>query len=143
VSKTAPIFDDGNTPFSVTNRATIGKALAALLSNPSLLAEAKNRYIYLASHTTTQSELLDTLEKVSGEKWKVERLDPAAFIRENQEKSARGDFSGGSGLIRALAFTEVDGVANCDYRPLGVWNKKLGLPEERLEEDIKRNLAHI
>ena len=54
-----------------------------------------------------------------------------------KEKSAKGDFSGVSGLIRALAVAEIDGVATSDFRPLGVWNKKLGLPEESLEEDVK------
>ena len=74
--------------------------------------------------------MLGILEKVSGEKWKVESVDSATFIRESKEKSARGDFSGVSGLIRALAVAEIDGVANADFRPLGVWNEKLGLPEE-------------
>jgi len=87
--------------------------------------------------------VLGTLEKVSGEKWKVERVESATFIRESQQKSAKGDFSGVSGLIRALAVAEVDSVANCDFRPLGVWNKQLGLPEESLEEDVKAILAKI
>jgi hypothetical protein len=130
-------------PFSLTNTNTIGKALAALLSNPSLLAEAKNRYIYLSSHTTTQQQLLAALEKVMGAKWSVEHVDSATFIRESQEKIAKGDFFGVSGLIRTLCLVEIEGVANTDYRPLGLWNQKLGLPEENLEEDLKAILAKI
>ena len=87
--------------------------------------------------------MLAPLEKVSGEKWKVERINSAAFIEDSQQKSAKGDFSGVSGLIRALAVAEIEGVANADFRPLGVWNEKLGLPEESLEEDIKNILAKI
>jgi hypothetical protein len=74
---------------------------------------------------------------------KVERVDSATFIRESQEKSAKGDFTGVSGLIRALAVVEIDGVANSDFRPLGVWNQKLGLPEESFEGDIKGVLAKV
>jgi hypothetical protein len=46
-------------------------------------------------------------------------------------------------LIRALAVVEIDGVANADFRPLGVWNAKLGLPEESLEQDANAILADI
>jgi hypothetical protein len=65
----------------VTNTTTIGKALASLLGSPSLLTEAKNRYIYLASHTVTQAELLGALENGSRETWTVEHIDAAAFVR--------------------------------------------------------------
>lgn len=73
----------------------------------------------------------------------MEHVDSATFISESRERIAKGDLSGGSGLIRALAVVEIEGVANADFRSLGVWNKKLGLPEESLEEDVKANLAKV
>jgi hypothetical protein len=128
----------GNTPVSESNLAQIGRALVAILS-PGHLTETKNKYVYIESHTLTQNEILAALEKVSGKKWTVtDTIKTEDVIPAELEKFKNGDYSSVPPLILSAIYYK---SALGDSRKTGLWNERLGLPKEDLEEDIKRILS--
>ena len=140
-TQTAQIWDDGDVPFAVTNLPDIGKALAAILTNPEAYAASRNQFVYLASHIVTQRQLVAAAEAATGKAWPVEKLDGQQLIRSSSEKLAKGDASGVMLLIQGLAFARIKGRALSDYKTVGIWDQRLGLPQASLEEDVKQILA--
>jgi len=130
-SKTVTLIDNGTTPFSSTNLSQIGKALIAILQHP---AETANKYIYVSSFNISQSDILAVFEKVSGEKWTAKNVDSKELIQDATKRFQAGDFGAISDLIRGAAFGE-QGLG--DSRPAGLWNERLGLQQEDLEETVK------
>lgn len=60
-------LDGGNTKFSTTTRATAGKAVVGVLSNPE---ETKPRAVYVQSAVLTMRDLFGlTREALGGEEW--------------------------------------------------------------------------
>lgn len=135
--KTATIWDGGDTPFSTSNLSTIGLALVKLLSSPSAVKESANQYVYIESHTVSQNEILDGLQKLTGNAWSVkDKKDSKEVIPAETEKLKKGDYSGIAQLILAAAYAP---AAYGDFRKVsgGLWNEKLGLPKEDLEKSLK------
>ncbi|CAO2651073.1 Nn.00g093700.m01.CDS01 [Neocucurbitaria sp. VM-36] len=130
--KTATLFDDGKAHFTGTNLEQIGLALVKSLEKADL---TKNQYVYISSFRTTQREILAVAEKVTGSKWTVTNVDVKEYIKQAQAKLEKGDFSG----IPALIVGATYGVENelGDFSSEGLWNEKLGLPKENLEDTIK------
>ncbi|KAH8903573.1 NAD(P)-binding protein [Coniochaeta sp. PMI_546] len=62
--KTAKLYDGGNRVFSVVTRATIGKAVSAVLLHPD---ETKNRVVKVHDAAPTLKTLLATVQKAVGE----------------------------------------------------------------------------
>lgn len=61
-------------PFSTGTRDLVPKVLTEILSTPEHMEDTKNKFIHLASYTTTQNEVLEVVEKLTGEKFEVQRL---------------------------------------------------------------------
>jgi len=57
------IWDSGDVKFSTTTRATIGKAVAAVLAQPEKTA---NQFLFISSFEITQNERVASLEKATG-----------------------------------------------------------------------------
>lgn len=130
-SKSATIYAPGTQRFSASNQAFIGRALAALLLNPSAFV---NQYVYIASFTTSQNEILAALEKASGT-YKTETSTVDALIAQGRGKFEKGDYMGGfPDLILANLY---GGEGNDHEAGEGLANEKLGLTKESLEESIK------
>lgn len=134
----ATVWDDGSVPFSTTNTALIGKTLVKVLTDPAAYEDSENKYIYLASHTTSQAELVAASEKVLGKKFEVTTINGSQTFEENREKLSKGDFSAVLPLLKAVAFAKIDGAALADFREFGVFNDKHGVKDISLEEDLKR-----
>ncbi|KAF1953129.1 NAD(P)-binding protein [Byssothecium circinans] len=134
-SKTATLIDDGKGVFSASNLRHIGRALVKVLENA---AETRNKYIYVSSFETSQAELLSWVEKVSGQKWTVKNVTSKEMIQLGNEKLKRGDFSGIVELIKASCF---GGEGLGDLRLAGLWNEKLGLEKDDLEESVRVALS--
>ncbi|KAG0648086.1 Bifunctional pinoresinol-lariciresinol reductase 2 [Hyphodiscus hymeniophilus] len=131
--KTAIIFDSGNEPFNGTNVGTIGLAIASILQHP---AKTANRYLNIASFTTTQNTLLKILEEETGEEWTVTHLKTDDSFKSAEEKLAKGDYSAFGDYLKPHLYGDGKGHANV---PLA--NEELGLPKEDLRETIKMALA--
>lgn len=150
------IYDSGSQPFEATSVAQVTRAVTATLVHASATA---NQYIYINSFTLTQNKVLDALEKASGTKWDVSYSMAKEFGDESLQKlkesesqtpvrmSPSGDYPDGA--------PELISVVIYGYRPDGVvslndfegkakmWNQKLGLKEEDLDETVKRVLEKI
>jgi hypothetical protein len=137
-AKKATLWDGGKAPFTATNVRTIARSIVKLLTDPTAYEESKNKYIYTASHNTSQAEILAVAEKVTGAKFDVETVSGEKIFTENKEKLQKGDMSAVFPLIQALAFATIDGKHLCDLQTMGIFNDKYGVKDVSLEEDIKR-----
>jgi hypothetical protein len=143
-NKTALLLSGGTAKFNTTNLATVGLAIARILSLPvtssstASLSEFGNRFVYVRSFFTSQREILDAVQKVTkttDADWTITHVDGQAFIDEGPAKLAKGDFSGMLNLVYGNAMTEGHGG---DFeRTRGVSNGVLGLPEESLEDAVR------
>ncbi|KAL6835502.1 NmrA-like family domain-containing protein [Trichoderma camerunense] len=89
--KTAVIWDDGNSRSSMSTFKTIAQAIIQIFADPTSREEAKNQYIRIATVTTTQNEILQALERVSGTKFQVTRIETAEGKRLGDQHLAPGD----------------------------------------------------
>lgn len=131
--KTATIFDSGNEPFTGTNVRTIGLAVASILQHPT---ETANRYLNIASFTTTQNKILSILEEETGEKWTVTNAKTDDSFKLAEEKLAKGDYSAFGDYLKKHLFKDGEGHSDA---PLA--NAELGLPKDDLRETIKAVLT--
>ncbi|KAI1424953.1 hypothetical protein F5Y12DRAFT_420887 [Xylaria sp. FL1777] len=129
--KTATIFDSGNEPYQATNLPHIGKAVAAVLRHPELTT---NRYISIASFNPTQNQILELVEKLTGEKWTVNQLSTSEQQQIGSEKLSKGDYSAFSNFLRKRVYEDGAGLA-----VKGPDNAidLLGLGEEDLEGSLQ------
>lgn len=134
-NKTATLIDDGKAIFSSTNLRQIGLAVVKVLEHAE---ETKNQVVFVSSFETSQKELLEKAEKLTGEKFKVEHVTSKDLRAAGYKKIEAKDFSGILELIQASVSGE-DSVA--DHRPFGLWNEKLGLEKEDLDEALKAGLS--
>jgi hypothetical protein len=137
----ATVWDDGSVPFSTTNLRIIAATIVKLLTDPIAYEDSKNKYIYTASHTTTQAELLEAAEKATGKKFDITTVHGAQVLQEGKEKVQTGDLSGIRNIIQAIAFAKIDGKALTDYREFGIFNDKYGINDISVDEDVKNLIA--
>ena len=125
------LYDGGTAKYEATNLPQIGRAVAAILKSD----EAKNRYVYVNSFTISQSEVLATLEKVTGSKFEVTDGTREGLKKSGLGKMEAGDMSGVVEAISAQIFN-LDGYNNYSQTK-DLWNEKLGLPKEDLEVTLR------
>lgn len=134
----ATIYDGGNYEGEWTNVGRIGEAVAAALS-PEHVAETANEYVYINSFTITQNQVLAALEKSTGQKFEVTE-DTTAGLRERlleRRKKDPSDFAAAMGLIVASAYGQGEMNEYSKYVEGGLWNKRLGLGEESMEQTVR------
>jgi hypothetical protein len=131
----AYLLDGGNVKFSGSNLGFIGKAVIKILDKPQ---ETANKLLYVHSHHVTQLEVLEALEKVTGDKF--ERIDQDS---EEELKVARPKMLDGDGEAREEVVA-VWGVVASDWKgKKGFANELLGLQEEDLEDTIRKVVARL
>lgn len=125
----AIIYNGGAQRHCVTNLPTVGKAVAAVLSQPEKTA---NKYIHIASFQTTQKEVLALLEKATATKWEISKTTSEESHNIGMEKLERGDVMGSLvPLICSVVYDDELGI----YEDLD--NEMLGLPKEDLDTTVK------
>ncbi|KAF3062066.1 Isoflavone reductase like protein IRL [Daldinia childiae] len=135
-SHRAKLFDAGTVPFGATNLHTISHALFSLLSSPSNFADLQNKYIHIASHMTTQQEILAALEKITGKTWEKVPVNGRELSQTSLEKFQKGDSGALTGLIQAMTWGKLGDENLGDFRGEKLYNERLGLPKEDLEADV-------
>jgi len=131
------LIDSGNEPYSTSSLPFIGKAVAAILQKPE---ETANKYLNIAGVTTTQHEVLQIVEKLTGDTFEVTHISSAVSERIGDEKLTKGDYSAFGNYLEQFLFA--DGAGNGlkgDENAIGL----LGLEEENLEEVVKDVLADV
>ncbi|KAF1852136.1 isoflavone reductase family protein [Cucurbitaria berberidis CBS 394.84] len=135
-NKSVEIYDEGKAVFSTTNLHQIGLTLIKALEKADA---SKNQYVYVSSFQTTQQEVLAVAEKITGSKWTVTKVDATQYLKEGRERFAKGDYSSIPILLRGITFSVEEKLG--DFSSEGLWNDKLGLPKESLEDTIKDVLS--
>jgi hypothetical protein len=139
-NRIATLFDDGETPISVSTWPQIGRAVAALLSLPLDKLEAyRNKQVYINSFTITQKEMLASLQRVTGTSesdWTITKQSVTERYSQGQVELGKGDRVGFVKMMYSRIFFP-DGNGNFEKRR-GLANAALGLPKEDLDEATKR-----
>ncbi|KAM5341933.1 hypothetical protein ACJ41O_014964 [Fusarium nematophilum] len=136
-AKTAMLVDEGKTRFTATNGAQIGRALAAVLSHAS---ETANKMVFVESFTTTQLEILAVLEKASGEKFQVVNVKSEYIRAEGAKQIGEGNIIEGGGKLITAVVLGKESLEDHSHVDGGIWNDRLGLPKENLEEEVTKVL---
>ncbi|KAI6781647.1 uncharacterized protein J7T54_003912 [Emericellopsis cladophorae] len=124
------ILDGGDIPASASTLRRVGEATVAVLNK---LEETKNKTLYVQSFNPSQNQVLVSLEKATGAKWKVSRADSQTFLEEQQKKVDAGDRHAVEDVVFALGAIDAD------------WTKKdafamelLDLEDEDLDQVVKQ-----
>ncbi|EKG16379.1 NmrA-like protein [Macrophomina phaseolina MS6] len=133
-SKTVTLIDGGTTVFTATTLPKIAKAVIAILEHAD---ETKNKYVFISSFNVSQKDILDVVEKVDNKKWTVKHVTSEEVIANGKRVVEEGDFTGIKDLTRGGAFGK-QGLG--DLRPYGLWDDKLGLPKEDIEQVVRELL---
>lgn len=145
-ARTALVIDGGDIPCEMTNVGQIGRAVAAVLS-PEHLDETANQYVYINSFTLTQNQIIKAVETATGDKFAITPLNSEETWKDGREKLKTGEWEiigGGRYMVGSvqMILTEIHNRSGFNHfsQKKGLWNKRLGLPEESLEETIQRVL---
>lgn len=131
-ARTVTIYDGGDVPYEATTLDQVGRAIAKSLKR---LEHTRNQFVYVNSFTVTQNEVLKALEKVTGDKFNVSQgtvedlwQGGATHLKEGQPL----------GVLAMIAGTIYGKGRLADYsKTKGLWNEKIGLAQERLDEVIE------
>ncbi|EEA19187.1 hypothetical protein TMatcc_010265 [Talaromyces marneffei ATCC 18224] len=135
-ASTVTIFDGGDISFEATNLFQVGRAIAKCLKKPDL---SKNQYVYVNSFTVTQNRVLAALEKAAGKKFTVSESTVEQLWADGAENVKAGQPMGILAMIAGAIYGK-GGLARFSMTK-GLWNEKLDLPQEDLDECVKEYLA--
>lgn len=135
-ARTATIFDGGDIPFEATNLDQVGRAIAKSLKNHDL---TKNQYVYVNNFTVTQNEVLRALEQATGESFEVSYGTVDGLWQDGAKQVKEGQPFGVLSMIAGAVYGK-GGLANFSSTK-GLWNEKLGLPQENLGEFLEVYLS--
>lgn len=133
-NKTATLVDGGNTRFTTSTVAQIGRAIISVLEHPS---ETKNQLVFVESFTTTQVEVLAALQEATGQKWEVKEESSENVRLEGFKKLGEGNVMGGGALVITALVLGREGLEDHTSVKGGIWNKRLGLEAEIVGETIR------
>jgi len=134
------VWDSGNNRYTTTNLSTVGKALVGLFTSEEALQQARNKYIYIGSHTLTQNELIKAVERETGEKFKIEKLDSKQWMEEGSEKLAKGDMMGAYQMIQGFNLGDNNGI---DFSDKLMNHLVLKGVHEDVANDVKRVVSEL
>ncbi|KPM46346.1 hypothetical protein AK830_g88 [Neonectria ditissima] len=136
--RTATIWDGGNKTFTLTNEKQLGQAVVSVLEHPE---ETSNRYLYVYSVKTSQSEILAALEEETAARWTINAVTTEEQVSEAGKKLGAGDFEGAFILVRATVFGNVSGLRSDYTKEANLANEVLGLSTETVQDVVKRVVA--
>jgi nucleoside-diphosphate-sugar epimerase len=129
----ATVWDDGNHKFSSTPRENAAKAVVCVLKNPEVTA---NKYVYVSSFEISYNDIVAALEKIQGVKYEIEHTTTEKEVEAGREALASGNFMAAGKLLMAANLN--DGYGNNFAKEEELWNDKIGLPREDLEQVVAR-----
>ncbi|KAJ9139081.1 NAD(P)-binding protein [Pleurostoma richardsiae] len=134
-TNTATLVDGGRARYTTSNVAQIGRALVAVLKHA---AETANQLVYVESFTTTQLEVLAALERATGQQWKVVNENSEDIRAAGLKAIGEGKMiEGGANLITAAVLGR-EALEDHSHAEGGIWNDRLGLPDEIVEVEVRR-----
>lgn len=135
-ARTVTIYDGGDVPYEVTTLDQVGRAIAKSLKRP---GHTRNQFVYVNSFTVTQNEVLKALEKVTGDKFNVSQGTVEDLWQGGATQLEEGQPLGVLAMIAGTIYGK-GRLANYS-KTKGLWNEKIGLAPERLDEVIESLIA--
>ena len=150
MNRKATIYDDGHNAITTTTITQVCRGVAALLSLPvhsadgtPCLSDYKNKFVYLQSFSIDQREILAAVQavtKTNPEDWKIGARSTSEYIAEGQKEDKKGEELGIVKVLYGCTFKK--GLGDQFHgRPIA--NDKLGLPIEKLEEEVEKVIRGI
>ena len=137
---TGELVDSGKPRFTTTTTAQVGDAVAAALVHSD---KTKNQYVYISSFDTTQNELVETIERISGRKFTLGKVGGKELYARGTKHVEDGEWVKGYYEL-ASAVTYNDEPMTYFPDKSAHWMKELGLvQEETLDEVISRVLKTV
>lgn len=151
----ATVFDGGGTKYEGTTSLQLGRTIIAILSSKNSLRTTADQYVFVNSFTVTQSQIIELVEKHTQQSFAQE---PAKTRELFDDGKSIMDSRGGLDAYRAfqphgnrpyprgvpeiiLAATyggqAFGGLNQYSLRNGELWNERLNLPMENLDEAIK------
>lgn len=148
------VFDGGDIKYEATNLQQIGRAVVACLASQEAFDQSADQYVYVNSFTVTQNQVAALVEKFTGQSMKRIDVSSAEMSQKSREILAE---KGGLGYYRnfeptpenpyaagsiesiwpAIFGGEKAGGFNQYSTGQGLWNERLRLPKEDVEESVK------
>lgn len=128
----------------MTTLPTIGCAVANFLQLPPEKRNMfANKLVYISSFCISQTDLLESIQRVASfpqSSWDIKFQDTEAKVAAGKEKLKLGDSSGLADVVYGHVFK--DGAGGNHQARVGLDNQVLSLPNEDLDEEVKRILAN-
>jgi len=140
--RTAELWDEGEVPFTVSNLPHVARTTVKLLTDTAAYEASRNDYIFTASSTTTQKEILTAVEKATNAKFEVRTVDSQKVIDESKAKFAAGDYTAVLPLVKAVAFAKFEGEALGDLRKHGLFSDKFDIKDDSTEGSVVTLVKH-
>lgn len=126
-------WDDGEGLFSTTTEENTALAVVNALTKK--WDETKNQVVWLSDFAVSQKQLLEAIERSTGEKFETEAIDTESLIREKQAAVQAGDGGATYSLIETGFVTgKYGGHLEKEGR---IMNDMLELPTRSLDEVVK------
>ncbi|KKF92415.1 hypothetical protein CFO_g5232 [Ceratocystis platani] len=113
-----------------------GRGIALSLKNIDI---TRNQHVYINSFTLTQNKLLKALEKATDSTWQVSQGTVDGLWNEGAEQVKNGNPMGTLAQIAGTIYGK-GGLANYSVSK-GLWNDKIGLAGENLDECLEAFFA--
>ncbi|KAL2211243.1 NAD(P)-binding protein [Sarocladium strictum] len=139
-TKTGELVDSGDAIFTTTTAHQVGEAAAAALLHSE---KTKNEYVYVSSFNTTQKELIEAIERLSGDKFKLGAVSQKDLYQRAMKHVDEGNWARG---YYELATATMYANLPVSYFPdqAARWMKELGLvQDETFDEVIARVLKVV
>ncbi|KAK0648023.1 NmrA-like family protein [Cercophora newfieldiana] len=136
--KRAEILGTGNERSSLSTLSRVAESVVKILGAEDAVYEKdmKGRVLMVQSFCVSQMEVLRVLEKVTGEKWKVEWRDREEFIKTHKARADAGDKASIEDLVFALGVVDGNWEEKEDFA-MGL----LGFENEDLETEVRKALG--
>ncbi|KAK1464749.1 NmrA-like family protein [Colletotrichum melonis] len=135
-TKKIDFIDGGDIKASVATLPRVGEAVVRIL-NLGVTEVTKNKTLFIQSFCITQNELLQSLEKATGAKWTVNKVESESFIAEHKVKADAGDAEAIEDLVFAVGQLDANWTKRDDFAM-----KTLGLEDEDLDTVIADVVAN-
>jgi len=135
-ARTVTIYDGGDIPYEATTLDQVGRAIAKSLKHPE---HTRNEFVYVNSFTVTQNEVLKAVERITGEKFTVSQSTVEDLWQGGAAQLKEGQPLGLLAMIAGTIYGK-GGLANYSGTK-GLWNKKIGLAQEKLDEVLENLVA--
>ncbi|KAK8113193.1 isoflavone reductase [Apiospora sp. TS-2023a] len=129
-TRTADILDGGKYRSSTSTLERVSDAVVKVLQNEEI---GQNKMLFVQSFCVSQLDVLASLEKATGDKWKVNWLESEKFIKESKVKADAGDKEAVEDLVFALGAVDGDWEGKDDFAM-----ETLGLKNQDLDEVVQR-----